>query len=299
MPSPPRSPRARPRPPAPPGPAPVPPLPSRAPAGAAPPARGSAARRRRRGPPCGPGRAGGLRGSGEREERESGRSGPISSAGRMSPIEMFVQGEAPAPEPHPRGGRRRLGPGSRRCRGKKHLSVAFWAAPPPPPGPGSRRAGGEPAVGAGAGSGRAAAHPPACCTLGTRPRPAGGTRLRAARGGRSTPPARPGPRAGLRHPRGSLAARCSRGPLLRSAGPGRQGLGGRKRSSGCEALRWACTNPAATETEPCALCNCEVLSQAVPSGCRLWSVCALAGRLACEQSQNHRKDLKDRIESSR
>lgn len=54
----------------------------------------------------------------------------------MSPIEMFVEGKAPAPESHPRRGGRRshLGPVRSRCRGK-HLTLACWAAPPPPPPP--------------------------------------------------------------------------------------------------------------------------------------------------------------------
>lgn len=103
---------------------------------------------------------------------QDGRAGagagadPICSAGRMSPIEMFVESEAPAPEPHPAGGRRRrrrLGPG-RRCRGK-HLTLAFWAAPPP--GHGCRCAGG-PRERRQPGAGRRLP-PPACCTLGSPP----------------------------------------------------------------------------------------------------------------------------------
>lgn len=93
----------------------------------------------------------------------------------MSPIEMFVQGEAPAPEPHPRGGRRRLGPG-RRCRGKHRTHTlilgraAAWARLPL-----RRRDGtgpGAPAAGSREPAGRPPPPPPpACCTLGSRPGP--------------------------------------------------------------------------------------------------------------------------------
>lgn len=143
---------------------------------------------------------------------------------------MFVEDEAPGPEPHPRGARRRLGPG-RRCRGK-HLTLAFWAAPPL--GPGSRCAGG-PGERRQLGAGRRLP-PPACCTLGSQPSqaarraaPAGGTRLRAARGGRSHPlpgPAPTAPTAPPRCRRGGLGAVWGGGGGTRPRPPGpRRGAG--------------------------------------------------------------------------
>lgn len=130
----------------------------------------------------------------------------------MSPIEMFVEGEAPAPEPHPRGGRRRLGPG-RRCRGKKHLTLAFWAAPPP--GPGSRCAGG-PGERRQLGAGRRLP-PPACCTLGSQPA------RQAARRARGRQPAASRERRALPTP-------CPPPPPLRAEGGG--GHGRRLRAPG-------------------------------------------------------------------
>lgn len=117
----------------------------------------------------------------------------------MTPIEMFMQDEAPAPEPHPCQGHHCLGPRHRCCQGKKHLSVAFWAVLLLP-GPGSHCARGDPATGAGSGSNRATALPPAAFWYSPA---ACGRHLAASHKWRAfhTPcPARPGPHARVRHP---------------------------------------------------------------------------------------------------
>lgn len=205
------------------------------------------------------------------------------------------------------------------CAGRSAGSRAASTRGPPPPGPGAPPLPGEEAsqcriLGRAAAAwarlplrrGRAGRgcrrrvrprrRPPACCTLGTRPRPAGGTRLRAARGGRSTPPARPGPAPA---PRSGTPRRCpaawagplSRGPVLRNAGPGRQGRGVRRRSGGCEALGWACTDPGSTQRQSgvffvTARCCDSHCPRDAGSGERVCTGRAAGG----EQSQNHRKD---------
>lgn len=188
--------------------------------------------------PAGPGRARGrqslsepLRGA-ELGDGRPGRAGPISSAGRMSPIEMFVQGEAPAPEPHPRGGRRRLGPG-RRCRGKHRTHTlilgraAAWARLPlrrrDGTGPGAPAAGSRPPA-------AAAACLPAALWVASRARRARGRHPAASRERRALPTPCP-PRAPPDRPRAPQPSRAVRGAqvgagraLGRSAGPDPLGL---------------------------------------------------------------------------
>ena len=144
----------------------------------------------------------------------------------MSPIEMFVQGEAPTPEPHPRGGRRRrLGPG-RRCRGKHRTHTlilgraAAWARLPlrrrDGTGPGAPAAGSwEPAVR------RRRRRLPAALWVAGRARRARGRHPAASRERRALPTPCP-PRAPPDPPR-----RCPAAPRPSAASSRARGTGGR------------------------------------------------------------------------
>lgn len=189
----------------------------------------------------------------------------------MSPIEMFVEGEAPAPEPHPRGGRRRLGPG-RRCRGKKHLTLAFWAAPPP--GPGSRCAGG-PGERRQLGAGRRLP-PPACCTLGSQParqaaRRARGRQPAASRERRALPTPCPPPPAPPRRRRRRCGLRAGGGTAAACGPPARGRARPRGRSAACPGARPVPQEPGWAPLRPGSAGSAWCLRPGCPRCCAGWA----------------------------